>query len=121
MAGLPSEVTTEDRTFQLSSRALTVALVPLPEAAAEIAGRIPFGAGSLAEAVADAASRFAGGEVRAGDFRDPRLPEHPVLRLLVVGEGGATLAEGRDLERLRSALGRTVRADRNSTRLNSSH
>jgi ATP-dependent helicase HrpA len=80
-------------------------LVPLPDTAAAVLGRLR----PRREPLADALSREVG--VAAADFDLTRLPAHLRMTFRVEGESGEVLAEGEDLEAVRAAVAPRLRAE----------
>jgi len=86
-------------------KALRKTLSPAPDAARRAMGLIRFGEGSFEDQAAEVLSRVGGLNISASDFDLAALPEHLKMNVRVVGEGGKTLAEGRDLQAVRRAVG----------------
>jgi ATP-dependent helicase HrpA len=83
---------------------LRVRLFPLREVAEGAAEAIPFGQGSMLDAVAAHLSRVAGIALTAADFDRAQLPPHLRLHVEVVSDDGDVLAAGDDLATLRRTL-----------------
>lgn len=79
-------------------------LVPIPDTAREIAGKLLFGEGDFYTVLAKETSRLAGQLVTPGDFCLDRLPRELLLNLRVVDDG-ETIAESRDADELIERLG----------------
>ncbi len=67
--------------------------------------------GSLRATLAEQLSRIGGLDIEPNDFQTERLPEHLIMNLRVIGEGGKVLTESRDLEQLQSTLGQQARKE----------
>jgi ATP-dependent helicase HrpA len=80
-------------------------LIPAPEVAKRVAKQLHFAKSSFLLEVARALSKEAGEPIAPEQFDLERLPNHLVLNVRVVDEQGKTLAEGRDLEKLREQIG----------------
>ena len=82
-----------------------VRLFPLREVAESAAAELPFGEGSLTEALAAHLSPVAGMAIAGSDFDLSQLPSHLRLHLEVVDDAGEVIASGDELSLLRRALG----------------
>jgi ATP-dependent helicase HrpA len=80
-------------------------LIPAPEVAKRVAKQLHFAKSSFLLEVARALSKEAGEPIAPEQFDLERLPNHLILNVRVVDEQGKTLAEGRDLEKLREQIG----------------
>src|SRR5690606_37790035 len=80
------------------------AFVPVPEAADEALARMEPYAGSLRAALARALSELGAMPVGPDDLARDRVPAHLRMTVRVVGDDGATLAEGREPAALRRKL-----------------
>ena len=85
-------------------------LVPAPDRAAEIAGRVGPDDGPLRPVLADELTRMAGTAVETSMWDDLELPSHLRPHFRVIGDGGRVLAEGTDLGGLERQLRAHVRA-----------
>ncbi len=79
-------------------------LVPAPDTARQVVGRLRFAQGSLLSALSAELARIAGQAVPVEAFDLDRLPEDLRMNVRVVDAQGAPLATGRDLVRLRREL-----------------
>jgi ATP-dependent helicase HrpA len=86
-------------------KSLRTLFVPAPEAAKKVLPSIRFGQGDFHTAVAAALGQLAGQHIPPDAFQDDRLPNELRMSVRVTGEGGETLAVGRDLDELRKKLG----------------
>ncbi len=78
--------------------------VPVPDNAARaLAGLTPYGV-PLTAALADELTRTAGERIAPGDFQLDRVPDHLRITFRAVDDRGRTLAESKDLEKLRAKL-----------------
>ncbi|WP_435105362.1 ATP-dependent RNA helicase HrpA [Nocardiopsis synnemataformans] len=78
--------------------------VPVPDNAARaLAGLTPY-EGPLTAALADELTRMAGERIAPGDFQLDRVPDHLRITFRAVDDRGRTLAESKDLEKLRAKL-----------------
>ncbi|WP_116244249.1 ATP-dependent RNA helicase HrpA [Nocardiopsis sp. FIRDI 009] len=78
--------------------------VPVPDHAARaLAGLVPY-QGSLVDALADELTRMAGEKVPASAFQLDRVPDHLRITFRAVDGRNRSLAEDKDLERLRAKL-----------------
>ncbi|WP_047869045.1 ATP-dependent RNA helicase HrpA [Nocardiopsis sp. RV163] len=78
--------------------------VPVPDNAARaLAGLAPY-EGPLTEALAAELTRMAGERIAPGDFQLDRVPDHLRITFRAVDDRGRTLAESKDLEKLRAKL-----------------
>ncbi|NKZ01784.1 ATP-dependent RNA helicase HrpA [Nocardiopsis alborubida] len=78
--------------------------VPVPDNAARaLAGLTPY-EGPLTAALADELTRTAGERIAPGDFQLDRVPDHLRITFRAVDDRGRTLAESKDLEKLRAKL-----------------
>ncbi len=88
------------------------ALTPLPQFADAAIDRLEApGERSLPEALAVVLRNLAGVEVSVGDFDPGAVPDHLALRIVVEGEDGTVVAEGRDLAALQERLGRRAQRE----------
>ena len=78
--------------------------VPAPDTAEQIVAGLEFGKGNLLSVVALALSEIAGEPVRPEDFDQALLPDHLLANVRVHDDTRKTLAENRDLDKLRDAL-----------------
>jgi ATP-dependent helicase HrpA len=85
-------------------------LVPLPETAAALAAELPFGDGSLLDALLAAVRARTQLPVQRTDFKLEAVPAHLFMNLRVVDEHGRQLAMGRHLPALKSAWGGQARS-----------
>ncbi len=108
--GLRRELVSElMRTLPKPSRR---ALTPLPQFVDAALARLDPGVGhSLPRALAEVLHDIAGVEIKPGDFDLGALPVHLRTRVVVTGEEGAVVAEGRDLAVLQERLGRTAQRE----------
>ena len=95
-------------------KGMRVRLFPLREVAEAAAESIPFGVGSMVDAVAAHLSSVAGTALAAADFDRAQLPPHLRLHVEVVSDAGAVLAAGDDVAVLRRTLAPQV-AERRRT------
>ncbi|MEU1900107.1 ATP-dependent RNA helicase HrpA [Nocardiopsis dassonvillei] len=78
--------------------------VPVPDNAARaLAGLAPY-EGPLTAALAVELTRMAGERIAPGDFQLDRVPDHLRITFRAVDDRGRTLAESKDLEKLRAKL-----------------
>jgi ATP-dependent helicase HrpA len=91
---------------------LRVRLFPLREVAEAAAETIPFGQGSILEAVAAHLAKVAGMALSAKDFDRAQLPPHLRLHIEVVSDAGDVLAAGDDIAALRRTLAPKAAAHR---------
>jgi ATP-dependent helicase HrpA len=78
--------------------------VPVPDNAARaLAGLVPY-EGPLTAALAAELTRMAGERIAPGDFQLDRVPDHLRITFRAVDDRGRTLAESKDLEKLRAKL-----------------
>ena len=80
-------------------------LVPVPDTAREIVGKLQFGNGALEEVLAREVSRRTGRQTLPEDFDESRISNELRLNVKVVDDKGALLAEGRRADVLREQLG----------------
>ncbi|MEM9346872.1 MAG: ATP-dependent RNA helicase HrpA [Planctomycetota bacterium] len=80
-------------------------LSPAPDAAKRAVSEMRFGDGSFEDAAAQALSKIGGLNLSASDFDLSALPDAFRMNVRVVGERGQTLAEGRDISKVRRELG----------------
>ncbi|PRX99786.1 ATP-dependent RNA helicase HrpA [Allonocardiopsis opalescens] len=88
--------------------------VPVPDHAAAVLGRLKPREGPLREALAAELSRRLGGApdaVPADAWQLDRVPDHLLMTFRIVDDAGATVAEGKDLEALRTRLKDRMRAE----------
>jgi ATP-dependent helicase HrpA len=85
-------------------------LVPLPETAAALAASLPFGDGSLVDALLKAVREKTQLPVQRADFKLDMLPSHLFMNLRVVDEHGRQLGLGRHLATLKAELGAQARS-----------
>jgi ATP-dependent helicase HrpA len=85
-------------------------LVPLPESAKELAASMPFGHGSLVDALLAAVRERTQLPVQRADFKLDALPAHLFINLRVVDEHGRQLGSGRHLAALKAELGGQARS-----------
>ena len=78
--------------------------VPVPDNAAHARGGLDPQDGSLPEALAAELTRMSGERIRASDFDLERVPDHLRLTFRAVDDRNRTLAESKDLEKLRAKL-----------------
>ncbi|MBE3000794.1 ATP-dependent RNA helicase HrpA [Nocardiopsis sp. HNM0947] len=78
--------------------------VPVPDNAAKARGGLDPAGGSLLEALAAELGRMSGERVKAGDFDLTRVPDHLRITFRAVDDKQRTLAESKDLEKLRVKL-----------------
>jgi len=83
-------------------------LVPAPDTARVVVGKLPFGEGDVLAALATELQRIAGAPVSPADFQLDKLPDELRMNVRVVDAEGRALAQGRDLAGLREQLGRKV-------------
>ncbi|MCE5269328.1 MAG: ATP-dependent RNA helicase HrpA, partial [Planctomycetaceae bacterium] len=86
-------------------KTLRTRFVPAPDAAKRVAPMLRFGEGDIHTAVAAALSRLGGIPVPPDAFQDDRLPTELRMNVRVTDREGRPLAEGRDLEAIRTELG----------------
>jgi ATP-dependent helicase HrpA len=84
-------------------------LVPLPETAAALAGSLPFGDGSLTDALLKAVRDKTQLPVQRADFKLDMLPAHLFMNFRIVDEHGRQLGMGRHLATLKAELGAQAR------------
>ncbi|MDE2565708.1 MAG: ATP-dependent RNA helicase HrpA, partial [Burkholderiales bacterium] len=85
-------------------------LVPLPEFAAEFCALVPFGQGSLMDALLKAVRERSQLAVQRNDFKPEQLSPHLFMNFRVVDEHGRQLGLGRDLASLKAELGLQARS-----------
>jgi ATP-dependent helicase HrpA len=86
-------------------------LVPLPATAAELSLALPFGDGSLIDALlAEVRERTQLLAVQRNDFKQDALPEHLRMNIRVVDEHGRQLGMGRHLAALKAEHGAQARS-----------
>ena len=78
--------------------------VPVPDNAAHARGGLDPEDGSLPEALAAELTRMSGERIKATDFDLDRVPDHLRLTFRAVDDRNRTLAESKDLEKLRAKL-----------------
>ncbi|PDP86964.1 ATP-dependent RNA helicase HrpA [Glycomyces fuscus] len=78
--------------------------VPVPDNAARALGALTPYEGSLTAALAAELTRMAGERIAPGDFQLDRVPDHLRITFRAVDDRGRTLAESKDLEKLRAKL-----------------
>ncbi|UQU68040.1 ATP-dependent RNA helicase HrpA [Couchioplanes caeruleus] len=83
---------------------LRTSFVPVPDWADAVLARIPARRGALSDAVGDELRRLTGVVVPRDAWRPDQVPEHLRMNFRVVGEDGAVVGEGRDLDVLRTSL-----------------
>jgi len=86
-------------------KGLRKTLSPAPDAARQALKQLTFGDGSFEDAAAVALSRVGGLNLSPSDFDPAGLPDHLKMNVRVTGEHGETLTEGRDLTKVRRAVG----------------
>ncbi len=87
-------------------KALRTHFVPAPGTAKQVAPLLRFGEGELRVAVAAALSRLAGIPVPSDAFQEDRLPPELRMSIRVNDAEGRSLIAGRDLDAIRTELGR---------------
>ena len=85
-------------------------LVPLPDTAASLAASLPFGDGSLMDALLKAVRERTQLPVQRADFKLEMLAPHLFMNLRVVDEHGRQLGMGRSLPALKTELGGQARS-----------
>ena len=85
-------------------------LQPLAEAAEAFARELPFGQGSLVDALLDAARSRTQLPLQRADFKLDMLPRHLFMNLRIVDEHGRQLGMGRHLAALKAELGTQARS-----------
>jgi ATP-dependent helicase HrpA len=85
-------------------------LLPLPETAAALAGSLPFGEGSLSDALLKVVREKTQLPVQRADFKLDMLPAHLFMNLRIVDEHGRQLGMGRHLAALKAELGTQARS-----------
>jgi len=86
-------------------------LVPLPASAAQLCAELPFGDGSLIDALLAAVrERTQLPAVQRDDFKQETLPEHLRMNIRVVDEHGRQLGMGRHLAALKAEHGAQARS-----------
>ena len=85
-------------------------LQPLSEAAEAFARELPFGQGSLVDALLDAARSRTQLPLQRADFKLDMLPRHLFMNLRIVDEHGRQLGMGRHLAALKAELGTQARS-----------
>ena len=83
-------------------------LVPAPDTAEAVVRQLRFGQGRLLETVAGQLSRIAGERITAVLFHQDKLPPELRMNVRVETTEGETIAEGRDLEAVRRAIGQAA-------------
>ncbi|MFD6949210.1 ATP-dependent helicase [Nocardiopsis sp. TSRI0078] len=78
--------------------------VPVPDHAARARGGLDPYAGPLTEALAAELTQMAGERISPSDFQLDRVPDHLRITFRAVDDRGRTLAESKDLEKLRAKL-----------------
>ncbi|OJF12044.1 ATP-dependent RNA helicase HrpA [Couchioplanes caeruleus] len=89
---------------------LRTSFVPVPDWADAVLARIPARRGALSDAVGDELRRLTGTVVPRDAWRPGQVPDHLRMNFQVVGEDGAVVGEGRDLDVLRNSLAPKVQA-----------
>ncbi|MGW4948404.1 ATP-dependent RNA helicase HrpA [Actinoplanes sp. NPDC004185] len=89
---------------------LRTSFVPVPDWAEAVLSRIPARRGALPDAVGDELRRLTGTVVPRDAWRPDQVPDHLRINFRVVGEDGAVVGEGRDLDVLRASLAPKVQA-----------
>ena len=84
--------------------------VPAPDFARAFAAAEPAREEALARALAAYLRRITGVDVSAGDFASIEIPPHLTMRFRVFDETGTVLAEGRDIDAIRTQWGEHARA-----------
>ncbi|MEM1081342.1 MAG: ATP-dependent RNA helicase HrpA, partial [Pseudomonadota bacterium] len=95
-------------TLPKSKRRAFVPAAEYAQAALEALGQPD---GSLRARLARQLSRIGGLVIEPDDFQTERLPEHLIMNVRVLGEGGKVLTESRDLTQLQSTLGQQARKE----------
>lgn len=85
-------------------------LVPLPDYAAEFCELVPFGQGSLTDALLKAVRERTQLAVQRNDFKLEQVPPHLFMNFRVVDEHGRQLGMGRNLASLKAELGGQARS-----------
>lgn len=83
-------------------------LVPAPDTAEAVVRQLRFGQGRLLETVAGQLSRIAGERITPELFQQDKLPPELRMNIRVETTEGEAIAEGRDLETVRRAIGQAV-------------
>ncbi|MDP0397706.1 ATP-dependent RNA helicase HrpA [Tsukamurella strandjordii] len=89
-------------------------VVPAPDFAAAALARLTPRAEPLTEGLARELTQLSGTVIRPGDFSPEQLPDHLRVTFVVVGDDGAVLGSGKDLEALKRRLGTAVQEDLSS-------
>lgn len=84
-------------------------LVPVPEFATRVLSMMRYREGSYLATLADRLGNLVGEVIPAGAFDVRVIPQHLVMRIRVVDEGGRTLAASRDLRELKERLADVTR------------
>ena len=79
-------------------------LVPIPDTAQRLAEALTFGQGEFYRVVAKALLRVSGIEMNPAQLREAELPDHLKMNFKILDERGRIVAQGRDLERLKTKL-----------------
>ena len=107
--GLRTELLTE--LIRSLPKRIRTRVIPLSETVAKLRLRVGPADGRLLDVLRKEVSHMAGMEVLPDDFDLDRVPRHLVPRIRVVDERGEAVAEGSDLERLRTDLAHTLRRE----------
>ena len=75
--------------------------VPVPETAAQVAKKLPYGKGDLLSQLSDALRQFCGEYVPTSAYELARLPDHLKFNIRVVDQQGKTVASSRNLSELK--------------------
>ena len=92
------------------------ALVPAPDTAREVVGKLQYGRGVMEDEVAVLLGRIAGQPIGSGDFDLTKLPDHLRMNVRVINGRGDEVAVDRDLTSIRkqhatSAAGEFAKVD----------
>ena len=85
------------------------AVVPVPDFAAAIAGRVEFGAGPLGEQIRQAVRQMTGAEIPADAWQNFTPSPHLAMRFEELDEQGKPMAAGRDLAALQAEFSEQAR------------
>mgnify|MGYP003874044555 FL=1 len=84
-------------------------IVPVPDTARRLRETLDFGEGELPTVLREALHRMTGAPLPADVWQDYEPTPHLRMRFEVIGDDGAVLAAGRDLDALRDQLGAQAR------------
>jgi ATP-dependent helicase HrpA len=85
-------------------------LVPLPDYVDTFIAELPFGSGSLVDALLKHVREKTQVDVKRADFKQEQVPTHLMMNFRVVDEQGRQLGQGRNLAALKAELGGQARS-----------